>query len=435
MNPPLLFSFLIVTAVLGSQARTAELPAWLDSDAKKLHPGVIALRRDIHENPELSNAEERTGRVIAERLRGLGLEVKTGVAKHGVVALLRGAKPGPCVAVRADMDALPIEEGGALPFKSKQPGVMHACGHDAHTAIALGVAELLASHRAELAGSVKFLFQPAEEGMPVRYTASWGAKLMIEEGALENPAPIAVFGLHCAPRIAATGGAQAERSLPAGMLAYSFGSAYANSDSFTIDVRGNMAHGSSPHRGIDAIMVAASMLMELQTIRSRQISSQTPMVLTVGTIKGGQRSNILADHVEMSGTVRTLDTATQDRVAALMEQIVKNTAAAQGATAELNYRKGYPTLINDAALTARALPVLQQVVGKERVVEKLPSMGAEDFAYFAQKVPGFYFNLGVASADDPDPAGAHTPDFKVDEAALLTGVRAMTALVWTTLTK
>jgi len=431
MRSVILLALLLVPYLTGASARAAELPAGIEADAQKLLPAVIAIRRDIHENPELSNGEERTARVVAERLKNLGLEVTTGVARHGVVALLRGGKPGPCVAVRADMDALPIEETRDVPFRSEQPGVMHACGHDAHTAIALGVAELLAPHRAELPGSVKFLFQPAEEGMPTHFTEEWGAKLMVQQGAMDNPTPVAVFGLHCAPLVIPTGtGTREEKRFTAGMLGYGVGGITANSDNFVIRVRGRMAHGSAPHRGVDAIPVAAAIISELQTIRSRHTDTQSPLVVTVGTIKGGQRSNILAESVEMTGTVRTLDTRVQTRAMELMEQIVKGIAAAHGATAELTYRKGYPASMNDPALVRRMLPTLERLVGKENVIEVSPSMGGEDFAYFAQKAPGLYLRLGVAHPDDPKPSGTHTPDFQIDEAALLTGMRAMTALVW-----
>ena len=406
-------------------------PAWLDADSEQLLADVTALRRDIHQHPELSNAEERTSRVVAERLRKLGLEVRTGVAKHGIVAVLRGGKPGDCVAVRADMDALPIEEAGNLPFKSQQPNVMHACGHDAHTAIAVGVAALLARHRDELRGSVKFLFQPAEEGMPVHYTDSWGAKLMLAEGALENPAPRAIFALHCSPMatVIDSTGRRRETVMHAGQIGYAIGPISANSDRFAIAVHGKMAHGSSPQRGVDAIQVAAAIVTELQTIRSRHSDTQDPLVITVGTIRGGQRENIIAPHAEMTGTVRTHDTRVQERVITLMNQIARNIAAAHGATAEVTYRKGYPASINDPALATRLRPLIETVVGKENVIDMQPSMGGEDFAYFAQKVPGFYLRLGVTRPGVEAPAGLHTAEFELDERALLIGLRTMTALV------
>lgn len=425
---------LLLVAALTSL--NADTPAWLDADAAQLQPDLVAARRDFHQNPELSNGEERTSRVVADRLRSLGLEVRTGVGKHGVVALLRGSRPGAVVAIRADMDALPIEETRDVPFKSRQPGVMHACGHDAHTAIALGVAALLSKHKAELPGVVKFLFQPAEEGMPVHYTDDWGAKLMIREGALENPVPQAVFALHCAP-IATIRNASGERQeIPfrAGQIGYASGPISANTDRFAIIVHGKMAHGSAPQHGVDAIQVAAAIVTELQTIRSRHIDTQDPLVVTIGTIRGGLRENILAENVEMTGTVRTHDVHVQDRVIALMKQIVKGVAEAHGATAEVEYRKGYPASINNVALAARMLPIVQKAVGNDHAFELEPSMGGEDFSYFAQKVPGFYLRLGVTPPGVDKPGGLHTPDFEIDESALLTGLRTMAALVWESLT-
>lgn len=407
-------------------------PEWLTTDAEQLLPEVTALRRDFHQHPELSNEEERTASVVAARLRKLGLDVRTGVAKHGVVAILRGGKPGECVALRADMDALPINEAGNLPFKSVQPNVMHACGHDAHTAIALGVAALLARHREELRGTVKFLFQPAEEGMPVHYTDAWGAKLMLAEGALENPAPRTIFALHCSPMATIVDATGRRRDTPmrAGQLGVGIGPISANSDRFAITVHGKMAHGSAPQRGTDAIQVAAAIVTELQTIRSRHSDTQDPLVLTVGTIRGGQRENIIAEHAEMTGTVRTHDTRVQERVIALMNQIARNVAAAHGASAEVTYRKGYPASVNDPALTRRVRPLLETIVGKDNVLDMQPSMGGEDFAYFAEKVPGCYLRLGVTREGVETPAGLHTAEFELDERALLTGLLTMTALVW-----
>jgi amidohydrolase len=427
----LLSALAVIAQVSCISLAAAQSPAWLDTDTTAAHPKVIELRRDFHANPELSNAEERTARVVAERLRALGLEVKTGVAKHGVVALLKGGKPGKCVAVRADMDALPIEEAGNAPFKSTYPGVMHACGHDAHTAIALGVAEVLAKHRDELAGSVKFIFQPAEESMPASFRGEWGAKLMLAEGALENPVPSAIFALHCAPLVTVlnAAGQREDRPLVAGQMGFGSGAISANSDRFGITVEGKMAHGSAPHRGVDSILVAAEIIQGLQAIRSRHIDPQEPLVVSVGRINGGARDNIIAKRVEMSGTVRTASTKTQDRVIELINQIASRIAEAHGATAKVAYRKGYPAVINDPALVKTMLPTLERVLGKENLFPTLPSMGGEDFSFFAQKVPGFYLRLGTARPGVEKPAGIHTPDFDLDEASLLTGTRAITALV------
>jgi amidohydrolase len=416
--------------IFGCAAR-AELPAWFEAETKAGHESVIALRRDFHANPELSNGEERTARVVADRLEKLGFEVKRNVGGHGVVALLRGGKPGHCVGLRADMDALPIQEAGTLPFKSQQPNVMHACGHDAHTAIGLGVAELLARHRTEIAGSVKFLFQPAEEGMPIQYTEDWGAKRMLKEGAFDEPKPSSIFALHCSPTATVIeAGERKDVAMRAGTLGIAAGPISANSDAFSIAVHGKMAHGSSPARGVDAITTAAAIIMELQTIRSRHVDGQEPMVLTVGTLKGGQRSNILAENAEMSGTVRTHSAAIQTKVQELIERIAKNVAESHGASVDVSYRKGYPAVVNDGALAARMTPVLRQIAGEANVLQPLPGMGGEDFSFFAQQTPGLYLRLGTARPSVAKPAGLHTPDFDLDEESLLTGVRAMFACIW-----
>jgi amidohydrolase len=422
--------FLPLIAFVCGAAR-AELPPWFEAETKAEHETVIALRRDFHENPELSNGEERTARVVAERLEKLGLQVRRNVGGHGVVAILRGHKPGPCVGLRADMDALPIEEAGALPFKSKQPGVMHACGHDAHTAIALAVAEVLAPHRGELAGTVKFLFQPAEEGMPIQYTQDWGAKRMLREGAFDEPKPRAIFALHCSPTATVIeAGERKDVAMRAGTVGVAAGPISANSDAFSVAVHGKMAHGSSPARGVDAITTAAAIIMELQTIRSRHVDGQEPLVLTVGTMKGGQRSNILAETAEMTGTVRTHSAATQAKVQELIERIAKGVAESHGATVEVSYRKGYPAVVNDAELVARMAPVLRRIAGEANVLQPLAGLGGEDFSFFAQQTPGLYLRLGTARAGVAKPAGLHTPDFDLDEESLVTGVRAMLACVW-----
>jgi amidohydrolase len=422
----------VVSLLLSFSCSAVELPPWLEGDTQNLLPEVIEWRRDIHRNPELSNAEERTSRMVAEKLKSWGLDVKTGVAKHGVVAVLRGGKPGPVVAIRADMDALPIEEATNLSFKSTTPGVMHACGHDGHTAVALGVAKLLVKRKAELPGTVKFLFQPAEEGMPVHFTGTWGGKLMVEEGALNDPSPEAIFALHCQPLATIINASGEREDVPfrTGQVGYAEGAISANSDRFSIKVRGKMAHGSAPHRGVDAIQVAAAIITELQTIRSRHIDTQEPLVVTVGTIKGGQRENIIAPEAEMTGTVRTHSTRVQERVMELIPQIASRVAEAHGAKAEVHYRKGYPASINNPALVRRMMPVLEKALGRENLLPLQPSMGGEDFAYFAQKVPSFYIRLGVTRPGVEKPAGLHTPEFEMDENAMLTGLRAISAMVW-----
>ncbi len=394
----------------------------------ELFPKLVETRRTLHANPELSNQEEQTAAFVAERLRELGLEVKTGVAKHGIVALLRGTagESERCVAIRADMDALPITELNSKPYRSRNPGVMHACGHDVHTTVALGVAEVLTKHKNQVRGTVKFLFQPAEESMPTDYKEDWGAKLMVAEGALENPRPEAIFGLHCRPAISPASGLLEEtRFLEAGQLAYTVGPDSANSDTFEVIIRGKMAHGSAPQRGVDAIVVAAEAITALQTIRSRRTDTRQPLVVSVGTIRGGQRHNIVAEEVRFTGTVRTYDEAFRDSVIEMMRQILDGVTAAHGASHTFDYRKGYPSIINNAGLVESTLPTFRRLFGKENVIEAVPGMGGEDFSYFAKVVPGFYFRLGVANEANGITAEIHTPAFDVDEECLKTGVAAM----------
>ncbi len=422
-----LTNFFLLGSVLAAET---ERDAVFAREIEAMFPRLVETRRDIHAHPELSNEEERTAALVAERLRAAGLTVKTGVAKHGVVALLDSDKPGPCVAVRADMDALPIKELRATPYRSQNPGVMHACGHDVHTTVGLGVAELLAARKEHWRGSVKFLFQPAEESMPSSFKGEWGAKLMIAEGALENPRPAAIFALHCRPTITPAGvSGDAVKFLRAGQLAYAIGPDSANSDSFMVTVKGVMAHGSAPHRGVDAIVAAAEAITALQTIRSRMTDTRQPLVISVGVIQGGQRQNIIADEVSFGGTVRTYDAAFRDEVIEKMRQVLKGVCLAHGAEFEMDYRKGYPSTINDAELARATLPGFQRLLGGANVLEMVPGMGGEDFSYFAQVVPGFYFRLGVSNPDKDITGEIHTPLFEVDEECLKTGVAAMAAAV------
>ncbi len=390
----------------------------------------VELRRDIHRHPELSNEEKRTSALVAERLKALGLEVKTGVAKHGVVALLKGQSEGPCVAVRADMDALPIKELRSTPYRSQNPGVMHACGHDVHTTCALALAELLHRHKDQLRGSVKFLFQPAEEAMPATFQGDWGAKLMVAEGAMESPKPIAVFGLHTAAIVQPAGTTDDDvHYLKAGQIGYTPGIDNANSDRFHITIHGKMAHGSAPHKGVDAIAVAAEAIMALQLIKSRQTNTRQPLVISIGTIQGGQRENIIAEKVEMGGTVRTYDAAFRDSVIEQMHRVLKGITEAHGARYEMDYRKTYPSIINDRKLVEATLPSFRRLFGSENVLELIPGMGGEDFSFFAQVVPGFYFRLGVANEEKGITAGGHTPLYDCDEESIKTGVLALAAAV------
>jgi amidohydrolase len=416
------------SAVLADEKRDALFAA----DVEEMFPKLVETRRDIHANPELSNQEVRTSALVADRLRALGLEVQTGVANHGVVALLKGGQEGTgkCVAVRADMDALPIKELRSVPYRSKNPGVMHACGHDIHTTVGLGVAELLSKHRDQVHGIVKFIFQPAEEAMPATYKKDWGAKLMVAEGVLTHPKPEAIFGLHCAASVSPVKSTDDETYfLKAGQLSYTIGADTANSDRFNIIIRGKMAHGSTPHRGIDAIAVAAETITALQTIRSRHTSTRQPLVISIGTIHGGQRENILADEVQLGGTVRTYDADFRDTVIEMMHRIVKGITEAHGATYEMDYRKGYPSILNNEALVHATLPSFKRIFGENNVLEVIPGMGGEDFSYFSQVVPGFYFRLGVANEEKGIIHGLHTPMFDADEASLKTGVQAMAAAV------
>ncbi len=385
--------------------------------AEALHHALVAQRRDFHMYPELSNREERTSRVIAEKLKALGFDdIRTGVSRYGVVALLKGAKPGPVVAVRADMDALPVEETLAAPYKSRNPGVKHACGHDVHMTVALGAAELLSRMRGEIAGSVKFIFQPAEEGAPEGEDS--GAARMIAEGALENPRPAAIFALHTNPL------------LEAGKIGYQPGAALASSDSLTIRIIGKKVHAAWPHQGIDPIVVAAECLLALQTIRSRRIDPVEPLVLTIGSIHGGNRRNIIADEVRMEGTLRTHSEAVRERARSLVKEIVGNVAAAHGARAEVAWSpRSIPPTVNDAALVEATLPVMRRTLGPENVVQSAPVMGGEDFTFFQRVIPGFMFWLGVGNAAKGITAMLHTPEFDADESSLVAGVKVMTSIV------
>jgi amidohydrolase len=384
--------------------------------ADALRPKLVEIRRDFHMHPELSNREERTSRVVAERLRAMGLdEIRTNVARHGVVALLKGAKPGPVVAVRADMDALPINEALNVPYKSLVPGVKHACGHDAHTAIALGVAELLSQRRSQLAGTVKFLFQPAEEGPPAGEEG--GAALMIKEGALENPRPTAIFGLHTSPEI------------ETGLIGYRAGPAQAAADSFWITIHGKMAHAVFPESGVDTIVVAAECVTALQSIKSRRMDTFEPLILTIGTIQGGNRQNVIADEVKLSGTIRTFSEAAQSRVERLMRETLAGVTAAYGATYDVRFDHITAVIYNDPKLVAECLPALRAAVGATNVFEAPIRMGAEDFSFYEQVVPGFFLRLGSGNKAKGIRALAHTPEFDIDEDCLVVGVKALSNLV------
>jgi len=385
--------------------------------AGKLAPKMVELRRDLHMHPELGNRETRTGALVAARLRALGLDVRYPVARTGVLAVLRGGLPGRTAALRADMDALPIQETNDVPYKSRVPGVKHACGHDGHTVIVLGVAEVLSGMRAELPGTVVFLFQPAEEGPPEGEDG--GALLMMKEGALVDPPVDAVFGLHMDPL------------LDVGDVGWAIGPIFASSDTFRITVAGKSTHGAMPHTGLDPIPVAADLIEALQSMVSRETDARSPKVLSIGTIQGGSRFNIVADKVTMDGTIRTLDEAVRADLKTRMERTVRGIAAAHGTTATLAWiGASNPATINDAALTRASLPALRRACGPEHVVEVPPQMAAEDFAYFARKVPGLYVKMGVRNEKRGITAMLHTAEFDLDEAVLPVGVRALANAVW-----
>ncbi|MCW0367296.1 N-acetylcysteine deacetylase [Xanthomonas sacchari] len=404
-------------------AQSAERPE-VTAAAAKLQAKVVEWRRDFHQHPELSNREERTAAKVAERLRALGLKPQTGIAHHGVVAIVKGALPGPKIALRADMDALPVTEQTGLPFASKATseyrgetvGVMHACGHDAHTAILLGVAEALVAMRAQLPGEVMLVFQPSEEGAPGNEEG--GASLMLKEGLFRDFKPQAMFGLHVFS------------SVQAGKIAVRGGPLMAASDRFSIKVIGRQTHGSAPWNGIDPIVASADLIGAAQTVISRRANlSRQPAVLSFGAIKGGIRYNIIPDDVEMVGTIRTFDEGMRQQIFADLRTVAEHTAAAHGAKAEAHVpdQDGNPATVNDPALTARMLPSLQAVVGAGNVYEPPLQMGAEDFSFYAQQVPSMFFFVG-ATGPGIDPATApsnHSPQFLLDETALDVGLRAM----------
>jgi len=386
---------------------------------------VIEWRRHLHENPELSNREFKTAKYIAKHLRSLGIEVQEGVAKTGVVGLLKGDLPGKVVALRADMDALPVTERNDLPFKSlvtseyngKKTGVMHACGHDTHVAILMGVAEVLSKMKSEIKGTVKFIFQPAEEGPPKGEEG--GAELMVKENVLKNPDVDAIFGLHI------------NSATDVGTIKYKSGGIMAAAQDFEINIKGKQAHGSRPWSGVDPILTAASIIQGLQTIISREAElTKEGAVITVGMINAGIRSNIIPESAKLVGTIRTLDYDMQKFINDRMKEMVPAIAKVHRAEATIEITKGLPITYNHIKLTEKMLPTLQRTAGAENVVKISAITGAEDFSFYQQKIPGLYFFLGGKSLEvkTEDASGHHTPDFVIDESGFVLGVKTMTAL-------
>lgn len=397
----------------------------IEERARAIEQKVIEWRRDIHENPELGNREVRTAGLVADHLRALGLEVRTGIAHTGVVGILRGGLPGDVVALRADMDALPVTEEADVLFASKvraeyngeEVGVMHACGHDGHVAILMGAAQVLAGVREEIPGTVVFIFQPAEEGAPEGEEG--GAELMVKEGVLRDPAPSAIFGLHIGSRY------------EVGTIGYRKEGAMAAVDTLEIVVRGRQTHGAYPWLGVDPIVVSSQIVLALQTIPSRQLDSTiAPSIVTIGRIHGGVRNNIIPDEVEMLGTIRSLDAGMRTEIHERIRRTAEKVAESAGAVADVKITRGYPVTWNDPELAEQMLPTLRRMAGDDRVLSGSASLGAEDFSFFQQEIPGLFIWVGtrppgITQADAPS---NHSPLFWVDESGLLLGVRTLSNL-------
>ena len=393
--------------------------------AQRVAAKVVAWRRDLHQNPELGNREFRTAKIVADHLRALGFDVREKVAHTGVIGVLKGARPGPVVALRADMDALPVTEEVDVPFRSTvrtdwngmSCGVMHACGHDAHTAILMGVAEVLAGMREQIPGSVKFLFQPAEEGAPE--DEGGGARMMIEQGCMENPKVGAIFGLHVTS------------VHHTGKIGYRSGALMASSDELRVFLRGTQTHAAMPWRGIDPIVVGSQIVMGLQTIVSRRVDiTHEPSVVTIGVFQGGNRGNIIPDEVKMEGTIRTFDETQRKEIHEHVKRITEMIAAAGGAKAQVRIKRGYDVVVNDPALTAMAVPTLARIAGEDNVgvVDKV--CGAEDFSFYQKVVPGFFLRMGCTPPDRDARTAApgHSPRMYLDEDCLELGVKALSGL-------
>lgn len=398
--------------------------------AGRVAPEVVNYRHTIHQHPELGNREVKTAQLVAGHLARLGLEVQTGIAHTGVVGVLRGKLPGPVVAVRADMDALPVTEATDLPFRStdravylgREVGVAHACGHDLHVAIQLGVASILSNMRDSLPGTVMFIFQPAEEGVPPGERG--GARMMVEEGVFAKLRPDAVLGLH----INGDPPDQAGDHERLGRVSYTSGPTMASATRWKAVIKGRQAHGAAPHLSIDPVVISAEIVLALQTIRSRNLPPLTPSVITVGVIRGGTRSNIIPGEVELEGTIRSFETTVEDTIETRMREIIAGITKASRAEFTLEFDRSHPVTVNDTLLTARLVPTLERLLGAGNVQPRPPITGAEDFSYFANEVPGFYFFLGAVPPGRKS-GGHHTPTFYADDRAIPIGMRVMTGLI------
>ncbi|WP_282043374.1 amidohydrolase [Winogradskyella flava] len=411
-------SFLILIFAFSLSAQNS-----IEQDITNIEEKLIDWRHHFHQNPELSNREFKTAEKIAEHLKSLGLEVETGIAKTGVVALLKGNQPGKVVALRADIDALPVTERNDLSFKSEvrttflntETGVMHACGHDTHISILMATAEVLSKHKDKIKGTIKFIFQPAEEGPPPGEEG--GAKLMIKEGVLDNPKVDAIFGLHI------------NSQTPVGTIKYKTGGIMASVERFVINVKGKQTHGSQPWSGVDPILISAKIIDGLQTIISREAKlTDEAAVITVGKITAGTRFNIIPESTEMIGTVRTLDPKMRTMIETRMKEMVETLAKAYGGEATITFQNNTSITFNDPDLTAKVLPSLQAVAGEENVQLMKATTGGEDFSYFQEVVPGVYFFLGGMTPGATEVYPHHTPDFKIDDSGMLLGVKAFTQL-------
>lgn len=402
--------------------RAQDLSARIDQAVQRIAPDIVEIRHRLHQNPELSNRETKTAELVADYLKKLGLEVRTGIARTGVVGILKGGRPGPVVAVRADIDALPVIEQTDLPFRStrrdtflgQEVGVAHACGHDIHTSVQLGVATVLKSLQADVPGTVIFVFQPAEEGPPAGEEG--GADLMLKEGVFRDLKPAAIFALHSFP------------DLQVGQVGYNPGPTMAAVDQFVAKVKGKQAHGAYPHLSVDPIVMASQVVMALQTIRSRNLPPLEPSVITVGIFRGGERFNIIPGEVHLEGTVRTYNEEVRAEVERRMREILDGITRAGGGSFELEYKKNAPATVNDPALTRTSAALLERSMGAGNVKLVEPSMAGEDFAYFANEIPGFYYRLGTV-APGTTSGGLHTPTFRADDSAVAVGMKAMSRLL------